>query len=111
MGLLSAGAGASYGEPLLDVESRRTGASLDLERIRLTRKEHELLDYLVKNAGHIVPRRALLANIWGYGEQIRTRTLDVHVRRLRKKLKDKGGQYIETVFGIGYGFRPPDRLS
>jgi DNA-binding response OmpR family regulator len=48
----------------------------------------------------------LLREIWGYGSGIRTRTLDVHVRRVRKKLGAFADQYIETIFGIGYRFQP-----
>jgi DNA-binding response OmpR family regulator len=44
--------------------------------------------------------------VWGYTNEIRTRTLDVHVRRLRKKLGSYAEQYIETIFGIGYRFQP-----
>jgi DNA-binding response OmpR family regulator len=44
--------------------------------------------------------------VWGYSNEIRTRTLDVHVRRLRKKLGQYSEQYIETIFGIGYRFQP-----
>jgi DNA-binding response OmpR family regulator len=72
----------------------------------LTRKEYELLSLLVQNAGEIIPREALLWRIWGYSTQIRTRTLDVHIRRLRKKLGGYSEQYIETIFGIGYRFQP-----
>jgi len=72
----------------------------------LTRKEYELLSLLVQNAGEIIPREALLWRIWGYSTQIRTRTLDVHIRRLRKKLGTYSDQYIETIFGIGYRFQP-----
>jgi DNA-binding response OmpR family regulator len=74
--------------------------------MKLTRKEYELLALLVENAGEIVSRQTLLLRIWGYGEQIRTRTLDVHIRRLRKKLDGYSEQYIETIFGIGYRFQP-----
>jgi two-component system phosphate regulon response regulator PhoB len=89
---------------LLDFE--RKLASLDLERLRLTRKEYELLALLVQNAGDIVPREQLLLRVWGYNSQIRTRTLDVHIRRLRKKLAPYAELYIETIFGIGYRFQP-----
>jgi len=60
----------------------------------------------VQHAAEIVPRHALLLQVWGYGADIRTRTLDVHVRRLRKKLGGYAEQYIETIFGIGYRFQP-----
>jgi DNA-binding response OmpR family regulator len=72
----------------------------------LTRKEFELLALLARNAGEILPREVLLARVWGYGPEIRTRTLDVHIRRLRKKLVGYGDQYIETIFGVGYRFQP-----
>ena len=61
---------------------------------------------LVQNAGDIVAREDLLQRIWGYSSQIRTRTLDVHIRRLRKKLGQHAELYIETIFGIGYRFQP-----
>ena len=77
-------------------------ALLDNYRITLTRKEFELLATLVGNAGEIVPRQVLLKDIWGYGQDIRTRTLDVHIRRIRKKMGNFGEQYIETIFGVGY---------
>jgi two-component system phosphate regulon response regulator PhoB len=72
----------------------------------LTRKEYDLLALLVQHAGEIIPRDALLMQVWGYGSEIRTRTLDVHIRRLRKKLGGYADQYIETIFGIGYRFQP-----
>ncbi len=89
---------------LLDFE--RKAASLDLENLRLTRKEYDLLALLVENAGEIIPRETLLLRVWGYSSQIRTRTLDVHIRRLRRKLGQYAEQYIETIFGIGYRFQP-----
>ena len=80
--------------------------ALDTERMVLTRKEYDLLALLVQHAGEIIPREALLMQVWGYGSEIRTRTLDVHIRRLRKKLGGYADQYIETIFGIGYRFQP-----
>jgi len=95
-----------YQDPHLEVDFARASASLDSRRMVLTRKEYELLSLMVQNAGEIIPREALLWRVWGYSTQIRTRTLDVHIRRLRKKLGGYSEQYIETIFGIGYRFQP-----
>ena len=73
------------------------------EEVRLTRKEFSLLAHLVKNSGRVATRQQLLDNVWGYSYFGDTRTLDVHIRRLRQKLGDCGGA-IETVVGIGYRF-------
>jgi len=101
-----ANAAAPYRDEHLSVDFERQLAELDSTRIVLTRKEYDLLALLVQHAGQIVPRDALLLRVWGYGSEIRTRTLDVHVRRLRKKLGPYADQYIETIFGIGYRFQP-----
>src|SRR5438477_11772577 len=95
-----------YQDTHLEVDFSRASALLDERRMVLTRKEFELLSLLVQNAGEIIPREALLWRIWGYNNQIRTRTLDVHIRRLRRKLGGYSEQYIETIFGIGYRFQP-----
>ena len=73
------------------------------EEVRLTRKEFALLEHLIKNSGRVATRQQLLDNIWGYSYFGDTRTLDVHIRRLRQKLGDCG-ESIETVVGIGYRF-------
>ena len=95
-----------YQDAHLDVDFNRKVLTLDSLCLVLTRKESELLSLLVQNAGEIVPREVLLMRVWGYSNQIRTRTLDVHIRRLRTKLGSYSGQYIETIFGIGYRFQP-----
>jgi DNA-binding response OmpR family regulator len=95
-----------YQDPHLEVDFARRYASLDSHRLVLTRKEYDLLALLVENAGETIPRQVLLMRVWGYSNEIRTRTLDVHVRRLRKKLGSHSDQYIETIFGIGYRFQP-----
>ena len=95
-----------YRDEHLSIDFDQQAASLDTERMILTRKEYDLLALLVQHAGEIIPREALLMQVWGYGAEIRTRTLDVHVRRLRKKLGGYADQYIETIFGIGYRFQP-----
>jgi DNA-binding response OmpR family regulator len=71
--------------------------------VRLTRKEFALLTTLVGSAGRVATRQNLLDGVWGYSYFGDTRTLDVHIRRLRQKLGDCGN-CIETVVGIGYRF-------
>lgn len=73
------------------------------EDVRLTRKEFALLTYLIKSAGRVATRQNLLDNVWGYSYFGDTRTLDVHIRRLRQKMGDCGNA-IETVVGVGYRF-------
>jgi DNA-binding response OmpR family regulator len=73
------------------------------EPIRLTRREFELLRYLVQNKNRVVSRDRLLERVWGYDRMVETRSIDVHVGRLRSKLRAAGRQ-IETVIGLGYRF-------
>ena len=95
-----------YHDEHLALDFAQQTASLDAQRMVLTRKEYDLLALLVQHAGEIIPREALLLRVWGYNSEIRTRTLDVHIRRLRKKLGAYADRYIETIFGIGYRFQP-----
>ena len=71
--------------------------------IRLTRREFELLRFLVENKNRVLSRDRLLERVWGYDRFIETRSVDVHVGRLRAKLGPAGAQ-IETVVGLGYRF-------
>ena len=103
---ISANRPPRYQDAHLEVDFTFGTAALDAHRIVLTRKEYELLSLLVENAGEIVRREVLLMRVWGYGSQIRTRTLDVHIRRLRMKLGAYSREYLETIFGIGYRFQP-----
>ena len=75
----------------------------DGESVKLTRKEFALLTVLAKGAGRVALRQQLLDHVWGYQYFGDTRTLDVHIRRLRQKL-GKCGNSIETVVGVGYRF-------
>jgi DNA-binding response OmpR family regulator len=77
--------------------------SVDGEAVRLTRREFELLRYLVENRNRVLSRDRLLERVWGYDRLIETRSVDVHVGRLRSKLGAAGRQ-IETVVGLGYRF-------
>lgn len=77
-------------------------------KIDLTLKEFELLEMLIKNRGKILRREMLLDKIWGYEYIGETRTVDVHIRYLRKKIEDddKNPKFIETIRGVGYRFNP-----
>jgi DNA-binding response OmpR family regulator len=77
--------------------------TVDGAPIRLTRREFELLHYLVQNKNRVVSRDRLLERVWGYERLVETRSVDVHVGRLRNKLRTAGRQ-IETVVGLGYRF-------
>ena len=77
--------------------------SVDNEPVRLTRREFELLRYLVENKNRVLSRDRLLERVWGYDRLVETRSVDVHVGRLRGKLGNAGRQ-IETVVGLGYRF-------
>lgn len=105
----SVGRTVGYQDPHLTVNLQRQKVNLNGAPLALTRKEYELLALLCEHAGEIVPRDVLLSRIWGYGQGVRTRTLDVHIRRLRKKLMPLSERYIETIFGVGYRFQPPYR--
>ena len=76
---------------------------VDEQPVRLTRREFELLKYLVENRNRVLSRDRLLERVWGYDRLIETRSVDVHVGRLRSKLGPSGGQ-IETVVCLGYRF-------
>jgi DNA-binding response OmpR family regulator len=77
--------------------------AVDGQSIRLTRREFELLRCLVENKNRVLSRDRLLERVWGYDHPIETRSVDVHVGRLRSKLGAAGRQ-IETVVGLGYRF-------
>lgn len=95
-------------------ESRQRFKDLELDRakhqvvlkgkaLELTAKEFELLDYLLTHAGRVLSRDVLLNNVWGYDYFGTTRTVDVHVRRLREKLGPYA-KHVKTVKGYGYQF-------
>lgn len=87
----------------LAVREVKTGPKI----IALTYKEYELLLYLAENRTRVVPREELLDELWGYNEEIETRTLDIHIRTLRQKLGESAGSYIKTVRSVGYRFEVP----
>ena len=73
------------------------------EEIKLSFKEFELLTYFVDNKGIALSREKILNNVWNYDYFGDARTIDTHVKKLRKKLGDKG-DYIKTIWGMGYKF-------
>jgi DNA-binding response OmpR family regulator len=77
--------------------------AVDGEPVRLTRREFELLRYMYENRNRVLSRDRLLERVWGYDRVVETRSVDVHVGRLRAKLGPAGKQ-IETVVGLGYRF-------
>jgi two-component system alkaline phosphatase synthesis response regulator PhoP len=87
----------------LAADFEAVSVSVDGAPVRLTRREFELLRYLVQNKNRVVSRDRLLERVWGYDRLVETRSVDVHVGRLRGKLGEAGRQ-IETVIGLGYRF-------
>ncbi|OFI05443.1 alkaline phosphatase synthesis transcriptional regulatory protein PhoP [Clostridium acetireducens DSM 10703] len=93
-----------FGNIIIDLEKHEVRKNNN--KVELTLKEFELLKILVKNKGRVLTRDFLLDKIWGYEYIGETRTVDVHIRHLRKKIEDddKEPKYIETIRGIGYRF-------
>lgn len=92
-----------YEDERLTIDFADMRVTCGAENVKLTRKEFALLTHLIKNVGRVATRQQLLDNVWGYSYFGDTRTLDVHIRRLRQKLGDCG-DCIETVVGVGYRF-------
>lgn len=85
----------------LTVNRKRHEVFVKGEAVTLTKKEFDMLCYLLENKGMVLTRDQLLNQIWGYDFDGENRTVDVHIRTLRQKLSDCG-TYIETIRGIGY---------
>ena len=110
MQMSSEAGGICYQDAHLTVDAA-SAAHLDGQLLPMTRKEFQLLVMLVQHAGELVPREKLLTDIWGYQSGVRSRTLDVHVRRVRRHLGKFANLYIETIFGKGYRFQPQARAE
>ena len=96
-------ASTSYAGAHLIADFDAISVRVDGSQVRLTRREFELLRYLVENRNRVLSRDRLLERVWGYDRLVETRSVDVHVGRLRGKLGVAGRQ-IETVVGLGYRF-------
>lgn len=95
--------GPSYDDGSLSIDPGTFSVRCDGRDVRLTRKEFALLEELARNEGRVMTRGVLLDRVWGLGYYGDSRTLDVHIRRLRQKLGNPA--LIETVTGIGYRLR------
>ena len=91
----------------LEIDEASYTAHLDNQVLDLTFKEFELLKYLAQHPGRVFSRQQLLAEVWGYDYFGGTRTVDVHVRRLRAKLGVERESLIGTVRNVGYRFVLP----
>jgi two-component system alkaline phosphatase synthesis response regulator PhoP len=96
----------------LVIDTAQREVSVNQVPVRLTYNEYELLLLLALNVGIVLSRDFLLNKLWGYDFIAETRTVDIHISSLRKKLgsADSTLQYIETVRGVGYRFIPPTKL-
>ncbi len=75
--------------------------------LRLTVREFNLLEYLMRSPGRVLTRTQILEHVWGYDFDIETNLIDVHIQRMRKKLGQEAAACIETVRGVGYRFVRP----
>ena len=92
----------SVGEYRIDLQARRVHSGDD--EVRLTRTEFDLLAFLMGRPGAAVARETLLEQVWGWAADVETRTVDSHVKALRRKL---GPELIRTVHGVGYALEMP----
>jgi two-component system, OmpR family, phosphate regulon response regulator PhoB len=100
------GGGAASADDLFDdgrlrVDKARHLVERDGHAVHLTKKEFDLLWLLIRSGGRVVSRETILSRLWDYAADVETRTVDVHVRSIRKKL---GDDVVETVVGVGYRF-------
>ena len=91
----------------LSIDQERYEVTVAGRRVALTYKEFQLLVLLASNPGRVYTREALLSQIWGYDYLGGTRTVDVHIRRLRSKVESPGPSFVETIWNVGYRFKAP----
>jgi DNA-binding response OmpR family regulator len=98
--------GLRYEDAHLKMDGEAAAAWLDGRLLPMTAKEFSLMVVLIQHSGEVVSRQTLLKDVWGYQAGVKSRTLDVHVRRLRIHLGPFAKLYIETIFSKGYRFQP-----
>jgi DNA-binding response OmpR family regulator len=88
---------------MLEVDTARRRVTINGEEVELTKKEFDLLVYLVQNKNIVISREQILNNVWGYDYFGETNVVDVYIRYLRNKLDEKCGEkLIHTIRGVGY---------
>jgi len=97
--------GETLSDPPLQLDLPQRIARVESREVALTRKEFDLLVELLRQRGRVLTRERLLETVWGYDFPGETRTVDVHVRRLRQKLGEPVDVRLETVVGVGYRWR------
>ncbi|MBC63210.1 MAG: hypothetical protein CL746_02625 [Chloroflexi bacterium] len=93
---------------IMTINSQRYEVYLLDKKIDLTYKEYELLKFLASNPNRVYSRDSLLKSVWDYDYFGGTRTVDVHIRRLRSKIDNPTHNFIETQWNVGYKFVPPE---
>jgi DNA-binding response OmpR family regulator len=94
----------------LEIDSPGMSVKVHGQKIATTAREFQLLDYLIRNAGRVFTRDQLLDAVWGDTSHVTSRSIDVYVRRIRKKIELEPDQprYLKTVHGAGYRFDVPE---
>ncbi|NLI93305.1 MAG: response regulator transcription factor [Peptococcaceae bacterium] len=92
----------SIGELMINIQGREVIVSG--KTINLTPKEFDLLIYLIAHKGKVLSREIITQNVWDYDYYGDQRTIDTHIKKLREKLGGKTGEYIKTIWGVGYKF-------
>ena len=104
---------ASEGEKLtigpLELDLSGRSVLLEGKEVNLTTKEFELLCFMARNIGKVLPRERMLQKVWGYNYYGTARTIDNFINRLRQKIEENPlePRFLLTVRGVGYKFRPP----
>lgn len=87
---------------ILEINTESYRVFINGKEAKLTNKQYQLLLYLIKNKNIVISRERILEAVWGYDYAGETRTIDVHIKELRKKIGDSKGELIETIWAIGY---------
>lgn len=87
---------------ILEINTESYRVFINDKEAKLTNKQYQLLLYLIKNKNIVISRERILEAVWGYDYAGETRTIDVHIKELRKKIGDSKGELIETIWAIGY---------